>query len=324
MAHSNLPKRLGFWGILIALIFSLSLPALAFFSPEAERDPEAPLAENLTLQTYRDVAVCGTFSGRDPQGDPLTFRITKTPARGAVTLAEDDPSRFTYTPYERKTGKDTFTYVAIDPAGHSSPPAKVSLHIAKPRTKVTYADMQGDPAHKAAIALAEEKIFVGETMGDTWFFHPQTPVTREAFLTMAMDTVGLDAAAAGQVTGFADDDHISVWAKPYVSAAQEAGMIQGSGDSRAVFAPSRTITQSEAAVLLDRLLHLADVADQGTLPQDAAPAWAHQAVVNLSAVGILEDRTAQKETLSAPLTRAQAAEMLQSAMEVLDFRKKIW
>ena len=101
-------------------------------------------------------------------------------------------------------------------------------------------------------------------------------------------------------------------------------MIQGSGDSRAVFAPSRTITQSEAAVLLDRLLHLADVADQGTLPQDAAPAWAHQAVVNLSAVGILEDRTAQKETLSAPLTRAQVAEMLQSAMEVLDFRKKIW
>ena len=70
--------------------------------------------------------------------------------------------------------------------------------------------------------------------------------------------------------------------------------------------------------------YLADVADQGTLPQDAAPAWAYQAVVNLSAVGILEDRTAQKETLSAPLTRAQAAEMLQSAMEVLDFRKKIW
>ena len=30
------------------------------------------------------------------------------------------------------------------------------------------------------------------------------------------------------------------------------------------------------------------------------------------------------EVDSAPLTRAQAAEMLQSALEVLDFREEIW
>ena len=30
---------------------------------------------------------------------------------------------------------------------------------------MTYADMAGHPAHKAAITLAEEGIFVGEQMG---------------------------------------------------------------------------------------------------------------------------------------------------------------
>ena len=48
-------------------------------------------------------------------------------------------------PYENKTGKDSFTYVAVDPAGNVSPEAKVSIQIEKPDTKVTYADMEGNP-----------------------------------------------------------------------------------------------------------------------------------------------------------------------------------
>ena len=42
---------------------------------------------------------------------------------------------------------------------------------------------------RAAIALAERDIFVGEQMGETWFFRPEAPVTREEFLAMAMDVV---------------------------------------------------------------------------------------------------------------------------------------
>ena len=69
-----------------------------------------------------------------------------------MTLAEDGSAKFVYTPYENKTGKDSFTYVAIDSAGNTSSEAKVTIQINKPDTKVTYADMEGDPAHKAPSA----------------------------------------------------------------------------------------------------------------------------------------------------------------------------
>ena len=56
-------------------------------------------------------------------------------------MPEDGSSEFVYTPYENKTGKDSFTYVAVDAVGNSSDPATVKIKIEKPNTKVTYADM---------------------------------------------------------------------------------------------------------------------------------------------------------------------------------------
>ena len=321
MAQSRFSRRLGFLVILAALSFSMVLPAFALFDQDdtARGDQSLPIAENFSLTTYRDVAVSGTFSAVDPEGDPLTFRVTKNPARGAITFAEEGSARFTYTPYENKTGKDSFTYVAEDGEGNVSQPAVVSIKIQKPDTKVTYSDMAGNPAHKAAIALAERDIFVGEQMGETWFFRPEAPVTREEFLAMAMDVVELETLPEATMTGFADDDSISVWAKPYVASALRAG----DGDG-AEFAPDRVITQTEAAVMLNRLLQVSDVAATGALSQDAAPAWAYQSVVNLEAVGVLNPEEDGSLSLSPSLTRAQAAEMLLSALEVLDFRDRIW
>ena len=151
-------------------------------------------------------------------------------------------------------------------------------------------------------------------------------MTREEFLAMAMDVVELETLPEATMTGFADDDSISVWAKPYVASALRAGMVQGSGgdDDGAEFAPDRVITQTEAAVMLNRLLQVSDVAATGALSQDAAPAWAYQSVVNLEAVGVLNPEEDGFLSLSPSLTRAQAAEMLLSALEVLDFRDRIW
>ena len=126
---------------------------------------DPPIARNMELSTYQNIAVTGYFDAVDGEGDTLTFQLTSTPARGAVELAEDGSARFVYTPYENKTGKDSFTYVALDQAGNTSPEAKVTLCIEKPNTKVTYADLEGSAAHKAAIRLAEEGILVGESHG---------------------------------------------------------------------------------------------------------------------------------------------------------------
>ena len=167
MAQSRFSRRLGFLVILAALSFSMVLPAFALFDQDdtARGDQSLPIAENFSLTTNRDVAVSGTFSAVDPEGDPLTFRVTKNPARGAITFAEEGSARFTYTPYENKTGKDSFTYVAEDGEGNVSQPAVVSIKIQKPDTKVTYSDMAGNPAHKAAIALAERYDIVYAAVG---------------------------------------------------------------------------------------------------------------------------------------------------------------
>jgi len=180
--------------------------------------------------------------------------------------------------------------------------------------------MAGHPAQKAAVTLAEQGVFVGEQVGETWLFHPEDMVSREEFLAMAMDLVGAETLPV-ENTGFSDDDSISTWAKPYVASALQTGTIQGSGEGEQgpAFAPDRVISQTEAAVMLDRLLRVSDVAFRD-LAEDAAPAWAYQSVANLEAVGVLSTGTDGALNLSDTLTRAEAAEMLLCAQEVLDFR----
>ena len=285
---------------------------------------EPPIARNMDLSTYKNVAITGYFDAVDSEGDTLTFQLMDTPARGAVTLAEDGSAKFVYTPYENKTGKDSFNYVAIDSAGNTSSEAKVTIQINKPDTKVTYADMEGDPAHKASIRLAEEGIFVGSYLNGEYFFDPDRPVTRAEFLTMAMATVGMAPLEDVTTTGFSDDAAIPTWAKGAVSAAVMAGVIQGSrNDSGApVFDALENITQGEATVMLDQLLNLSDVPLEVFSAQGSDAHWAGQAAANLAASGVIRVEETNSAALSTGLDRAQAAMLLDGALDVLSQREE--
>ena len=281
----------------------------------------APVAENLELSTYKNVAVTGQFSAVDPEGDLITYYMIKKPARGAVTMPEDGGSTFVYTPYEDKTGKDSFTYVAVDAVGNASDPATVKVKIEKADTKVTYADLDGHPAHKAAIRLAEEGIFVGACMGEEYLFQPDAPVTRGEFVAMAMEVAGMEALSGVTRTGFADDEAIPTWAKPYAASALKAGLVQGSraADGQTVFQAEAPITAAEAAVLLDRALQVTDVSAE-TWAAAGVPAWAVQSAANLSTCGVLP----AGGDLSGELTRGEAAQLLCSALELRDSRDTGW
>ena len=282
----------------------------------------APIAENLELCTYKNVAITASFAATDPEGDLLTFQLVDKPARGAVTMPEDGSNEFVYTPYENKTGKDSFTYVAVDAVGNTSAPATVKVKIEKASTKVTYSDMDGVSAHKAAIRLAEEGIFVGECMGGEYFFNPDTPVSRSEFLAMTMKATGLDALEYVTTTGFADDAAIPTWAKGYAASALKAGVVQGAADEvgRIVFNAEDTITRAEAAVLLDRALQVSDVSEAMATVDELAPAWAVQSAANLESCGVLAAGSTGTLELNDQLTRADAAEMILGALEVLDAR----
>ena len=120
----------------VCLAGALTLPAMALTTSTAEVENAAPIAEDLSLSTYKGVAIFSRFAAVDPEGDLVTFQVVDSPARGQVTLDENDPAAFTYTPYEGKKGKDSFTYVAIDAVGNTSQPAKVTIVIEKQKTAV--------------------------------------------------------------------------------------------------------------------------------------------------------------------------------------------
>ena len=183
--------------------------------------------------------------------------------------------------------------------------------------------MDGVAAYKAALRLAEEGILIGECMGGNYYFQPDLPVSRDEFVALAMHTVGLEAMEGVARTGFADDESIPTWAKGYVSSALKSGVVQGTGSSSgAVFDPQRTITRAEASVLLDRMLQVTGASVTTLFPDlDTTPAWAYQAAVNLETVGVLQTAADGSLGLSDTLTRADAADMLCGALELLEARE---
>ena len=118
----------------LCLAGALTVPALALTTPTADVENAAPIAEDLTLKTYKGIAISSRFAAVDPEGDLVTFQVVDSPARGQVTLDENDPTAFWYTPYEGKKGKDSFTYVAMDEMGNTSEPATVKISIEKQKT----------------------------------------------------------------------------------------------------------------------------------------------------------------------------------------------
>ena len=191
------------------------------------------------------------------------------------------------------------------------------IRLLKQKTKTSYADMAGDGREYAAVALAEQGLFTGETLAGKALFAPDAAVSREEFLVMCMKLSGTELLTGVQRTGFADDASIAVWAKPYVSTALKNGVISGyAGDNTgAVFRGSQPISVAEAVVMLDLALDLTDVSPVWYAEEDAVPVWAMQSAANLTACGIMPERSS-----AAVLTRGEAAEMLSAAMEVLERR----
>lgn len=299
-------------GRILALTLTLALTLCSLWACAAHSEGN-PIAENLELKTYRGVSVGGQLKGTDPNGDMLKFEITTKPIKGAVALKDD--GSFVYTPGEGKRGHDYFGYKAVDSKGNKSSEATVVIKIEKQKSKITYSDMQGNGSYMAAVRLAEENIFTGEQLGGQYVFCPDRTVSRGEFLTMCMKLAGSDILTGVMTTGFADDADIPAYMKPYVSTALLSGVIHGysgSGGAAAAFAPEAAVTYPEAAVMLDRALGLTKAS---TDEEDkAAPAWAVQACADLSACRIGE------YTESGAMTRAQCAEMLCNAMQVLEKR----
>lgn len=211
----------------------------------------APVAEDSAMETYKNLPNTGTLKAYDPEGEALTFTITRSAKRGDVTVNED--GTFTYTPKKNKVGTDSFTYTATDPAGNVSRQATVTIQILKPCDKQTYADTVGNDCRFYAEWLRSTGLFTGEVVSGQLCFHPEQIVTRGEFVAMLVNILGIEIDEEAGYTGFTDD--CPTWLKPYLAAALRSGLTAG-WEGGSVFGSGQPITGQEAALLLQNALAL--------------------------------------------------------------------
>ena len=265
------------------------------------KEDKAPAAEDFALETYKNLPNDGNLKVRDPEGQALTYTITRQPRRGEVVIRED--GSFTYTPKKNKVGTDSFTYTATDPAGNVSREATVTIQILKPAHPTQYTDTTGESCRFEAEWLKNTGIFMGETLGGDACFQPEKTVTGGEYLTMLIRA--LDIPTDAEVYAKVDPD-TPVWLKPYLAAAIRSGLTAGLPES---FDPDEAITGGEAAVILQNALDL-PVHTGADLESDADD-LAHTSIQVLGENGICLEA-------DAPLTRSQTAQLLYRAVSLAE------
>ena len=288
---------------------------------EVNYTPTVSMASSLSLNrsTYKGLAVHGTLSAYDPDGDGLIFEIVSYPKNGSVKLTDASLGSYIYTPSSGYVGSDSLTYVARDKYGNYSAAATVRFQVAVSGTSVTYVDMQDSPAYGAALALTEAGVMSGTQVGNRYYFNPEESVSRVEFLVMAMHAAGIRDLPVSQQTVFDDDAEIPESMKGFVAAAHELGYISGTlHNGKLCFLPNESITRAQAAVMLGNLLELSDAPVTPTFADGSEiPVWAQDAIYSLNAAGIMTGNQGYIAP-TATLTRAQTAQMLAAVMEYVE------
>ncbi len=270
----------------------------------------APVAEDSALETYKNLPITGNLKVSDPEGEALTYTLTRGPKRGSVTLAED--GSFEYTPKKNKVGVDSFVFTATDPRGNVSREATVTIRILKPTDATQYTDTVGSDCRFAAEWMKNTGLFVGEQIGGEYCFGENIPVSRGQFVAMAVKVLGIPTEQSATATGYTDE--VPNWLKPYLAAAMRSGMTAGLPVSESGnFGAFDPITGGEAAVMLQNAMDLAvsASAEVSVGKEDTQTHWAAAAVTAMSDNGI-------DLSLSDTLTRGEVALLLYQISQMTD------
>lgn len=211
---------------------------------------QAPVAQDSAMETYKNLPNEGLLKVSDPEGQALTFTITRQPKRGTVTIRED--GSFLYEPQKNKVGTDSFTYTAKDPAGNTSREATVTITIVKPTDSKLYTDTVDNSCRFAAEWMKNTGIFTAESIGGNGCFQPGKEVSRGEFVSMLVGVLNLPLEE-DVATGFTND--CAPWLKPYLAAAMRSGLMTG-WVKEDHFQAEATITGPEAAMMIQNALDL--------------------------------------------------------------------
>ena len=209
------------------------------------RENKAPIAEDMAAETYKNLPLTGRLKVSEPEGEAMTFAVTRQSKRGTIAISDD--GSFTYTPKKNKVGVDSFTFTATDTAGKVSREATVTINILKPTNATQYTDTVGRDCRFEAEWMKNTGIFIGEKVAGQSCFSPDRTVTRGEFLTMAVKALDLPLETEVSLTGYSDE--IPQWLQPYLATAIRSGLTAELSDQES-FGSGEPITLAEAAAML--------------------------------------------------------------------------
>ncbi len=308
-------KKLIAAALLLPITVFFSGAALALSQKTAEISGSAPSVQEIEAETYVGIAIDIELSAVDSADDVVLYQITEQPRLGTAVI---NGGVLHYTPGQR-TGKDKFSYTAVDAEGYTAVPATVTVRVEKNEANRTYADMEGNPAHYAALRLSAEGVMTGESISGCSFFRPAQTVTRSEFIAMVASAAELPVKPTGR-TDFADDSGLSDWAKPFVSTAAANGLVNGyqTASGSAEIRGQNPITFGEASVIVNNLLASSmdevqyTVSMEGVMDMD----WAQDAIGRLEKMDVIRPEAASQPD-STLLNRQDACELLYRAIRLM-------
>jgi hypothetical protein len=125
--------------------------------------------------------------------------------------------------------------------------------------KSSFSDLSvQDWGSKYVEALKKADIMHGDGKGH---FFPNNKITREELAVILVGAAGGDVKDKGNDLNLKDVKDVSEWAKPYVQAAMEMGLLKGDGKGQ--FFPKNNATRQEMAVMAVNLANALKDKEQG-------------------------------------------------------------
>jgi arabinogalactan endo-1,4-beta-galactosidase len=178
--------------------------------------------------------------------------------------------------------------------------------------KKSFADVPATYWGNEAIGQLAARLLVSGT-GDV--FEPNRKVTRAEYVSMLVKALKLEPTS--DKSKFADVP-ADAWYAGAISAAYDAGLIQGNGANR--FDPNRSITREEIAKLAVQALTIlkgaavtdskGDSAAAAFTDTDQTSTWAKPYVQSVSDLGLMRGRESGRFVPKADVTRAEAAQII--------------
>lgn len=267
------------------------------------------------VKTFSNMSCAGNMVASDPDGDALTYEVLSYPEKGRLTF-DQSTGNFTYSPYEKVHGSDSFVYRVRDSYGAYSDTCSVNISVDRKSTSLSFTDMENSYCQAAAIVMtANGHMDCTEEDGEI-YFEPSSEVSRLDFLVTAMNVLGAANIPEITNTGFTDDAEIPAEYKGYVYSARRLGIINGipSGNDL-YFKPNEPITRAQASVILNNILGYSATA--GIYCSDDIPTWAQASIDALWELGVYPV-SGKAASPAAMLTKEDTAKMLFNLMTLLD------